>query len=141
MPFTTEDPTPGDPGPTPVDIGLVRLLINDTDTDSPVFSNDEVLSFLALEGDVVKLAAAQALDTIADDEALTSKVIRTQDLTTDGAKVADALRKRAAALRAQVASQADAADEGFFDVIDFGGPGRAPELTEDPYCWPAGWIG
>jgi hypothetical protein len=63
-------------------------------------------AFLALEGDVVKLAAAQAIDVNADDEALTSKVIRTQDLTTDGAKLADSMRKHAAALREQ------AADEG-----------------------------
>lgn len=80
--------------------GRVRLLINDTDDAAPVFSDEEIAAFLELEGDDVKLAAAQALDTIADDEALTSKVIRTQDLQTDGATVAAQLRLRAAALRA-----------------------------------------
>lgn len=86
----------------PVDVttplGRVRLLINDT-SDSPVFSDAEIAAFLELEGDNVKLAAAQALDTIADDEALTSKVIRTQDLQTDGAAVAAQLRERAKELR------------------------------------------
>lgn len=79
----------------------VRLLINDTNEDSYVFADEEIAAFLALEGDSVKLAAAQALETIADDEALTSKVIRTQDLSTDGAAVAAGLRERAQRLREQ----------------------------------------
>lgn len=82
--------------------GQVRLLINDTQVGTPVFSNDEIDAFLALEGDSVKLAAAQALDVIADDELLTSKVIRSQDVATDGASVADSLRARARALRDSV---------------------------------------
>lgn len=85
------------------DRGRVRLLINDTDIDQ-VFANAEVDAFLAMEGQSVKLAAAQALDTIADDEALTSKVIRSQDLSTNGASVAAGLRQRAQDLRAQAGS-------------------------------------
>ena len=110
--------------------GQVRLLINDTDDAVPVFSDEEINAFLALEGDSVKRAAAQALDTIADDEALTSKVIRTQDLSTDGAKVADALRKRAAGLRSQAAEDDDDAAGGFF--FDIVAPAQAcgPELTQ-----------
>jgi hypothetical protein len=80
--------------------GRVRLLINDTDVD-PVFSDAEINVFLSLEGDDVKRAAAQALDTIADDEVLTAKVISDHQLSTNGATVADSLRKRAATLRAQ----------------------------------------
>lgn len=82
------------------DPGKVRLLINDTG-NSQVFNNDEIQAFLDIEGGVVKLAAARALDTIADDEALTSKAIRTQDLSTDGAKVAAILREHANQLRAE----------------------------------------
>lgn len=107
------------------ELAQVRLLINDT-TDTPVFSDDEVTAFIALEGYVVKLAAAQALDTIADDEALTSKAIRTQDLSADGTKVADSLRKRATALRQQAADE-----DGFFALVDGGTP-CVPELTEWP---------
>jgi hypothetical protein len=94
-----------------------------------VFSDPEITGFLTLEGGVVKLAAAQAIDVIADDEALTSKVIRDHDLATDGAKTADALRKRAAALRAQVALELEQSDDGgYFEFIDPTGPGT-PELT------------
>lgn len=84
-----------------VPAGQVRLLINDTSDLDPVFSDQEIAAFLTMEGANVKRAAAQALDTIADDEALTSKVIRSQDLSTDGASVADGLRARAVTLRSQ----------------------------------------
>lgn len=93
--------------------GRVRLLINDTDID-PVFSDEEIGVFLALEGDSVKLAAAQALDTIADDEALTSKVIRSQDLSTNGPSVAAGLRARAKDLRTQSGSGSALAPIGSF---------------------------
>jgi hypothetical protein len=112
----------------PVDVttplGRVRLLINDT-TDSPVFSDAEVAAFLEIEGDNVKLAAAQALDTIADDEALTSKVIRTQDLQTDGAAVAEGLRARAQQLRADARGSSGAlAPRGSFPAAPDDAPWR-----------------
>lgn len=119
-------------------IGRVRLLINDTTSD-PVFEDTDVAAFLEMEDGHVKRAAAQALDTIADDEALTSKAIRTQDLATDGAKVADSLRKRAAALRAQADAADEAADEGFFELVPMNGDGCGPELTGLQYPltgWP-----
>ncbi|WP_067428346.1 hypothetical protein [Nocardioides jensenii] len=81
--------------------GQVRLLIND-DQVTEVFSDQAIDAFLAMEGANVKLAAAQALDIIADDEALTSKVITSQGLSTDGAAVAESLRERARALRQSV---------------------------------------
>lgn len=108
-------------------LGQVRLLINDTTSD-PVFEDTDIAAFLAMEGDHVKRAAAQALDTIADDEALTSKAIRTQDLTTDGPKVAESLRKRAAALRAQADRADDDTDEGYFEIVPMNGR-TTPELT------------
>lgn len=114
----------------------VRLLINDDDKTREVFTDNAIAGFLALESGSVKRAAAQALDVIADDEALTSKVIRTQDLTTDGAKVADSLRKRAASLRAQADDVDAAADEGFFQIIPMVGTTSYPELTERPSFWP-----
>lgn len=88
----------------PVDVttplGQVRLLINDT-ADSPVFSDPEIAAFILLEGSDVKCAAALAYETIAADEALTSKVIRLQDLQTDGAAVAAQLLARATSLRSE----------------------------------------
>lgn len=80
--------------------GQVRLLINDTSAD-PVFTDQDIAGFLALEGNSVKRAAAQALDVIADDEALTSKVVSSEGVSTNGPAVADSLRRRATTLREQ----------------------------------------
>jgi hypothetical protein len=107
----TYDPT--NPDPSIAAGGGVRLLVNDVDEASPVFTDEEIAAFLTLEGGIVKLAAATAIDTNADNEALASKVLRTQDLSTDGAKVAEALHKRADMLREQHFS-----DDFTFDVID-----------------------
>ena len=115
-------------------LGRVRLLINDT-SDDPVFADTDVAAFLEMEDGHVKRAAAQALDTIADDEALTSKAIRTQDLATDGPKVAESLRKRAAALRAQADKADDDADEGFFTIVPMSGGHHAPELTQHQHWY------
>lgn len=115
-------------------IAAVRLLINDP--NGAVFDNGEIQSLLSLEGGSVKLAAAQAIDTIADNEALVSKVIKDGDLATDGAKVAEALRKRAATLRAQaakaVADEDAGTDGGFFGLATMPDPcsSTAAELTE-----------
>lgn len=118
------------------DAGMVRLLLNDT-AGPAVFQDDEIAAFLALEGGNVKLAAAQAIDTNADNEALASKVLRTQDKNVDGAKLADALRARAAELRAQAAAEAeDGADGFYFDVVDFpesGGGEPSHELAPIPH--------
>ena len=117
------------------DAGRVRLLLNDVDESSFVFSDNEITAFLALEGDNVKRAAAQAIDTNADNEALASKVLKDHQLSTDGAKVADSLRKRAAALRAQ-ADEDDAAsdDSAYYDITPTFGTVR-PELTGSPNWW------
>jgi hypothetical protein len=112
--------------------GQVRLLLNDVDAATAVFKDAEIDAFLALEGASVKLAAAQAIDTNATNEALASKVIKDHQQQTDGAKVADAMRKHAAALRDQVAGYDDA---GVFEVVDF--TSCWPEGTEPPLtgCW------
>lgn len=115
--------------------GQVRLLISDVSTDPAklILSDDMVDGFLArwtVEPDAgvtprgpIGRAAADALDAIATSEALVSKVIRTGDgVTTDGAKLADALRKQAATLRAQADKDDidEAADEdSFFGVAEF----------------------
>jgi hypothetical protein len=107
-------------------VGQVRLLLNDVTTPY-VFTDGELTAFLTLEGDSVKRAAAQAIDANASSEVLAAKVLRTQDVATDGAKVADALRKHADRLRAQ----ADADDDGFFSIVDPVARCQ-PELTEFP---------
>lgn len=101
----------------------VRLLIADPAGEDSLFSDHDILGFLAINDDVVLLAAADALDAIATSEVLISKVIRTQDRQTDGAKVADAIRKHATSLRARW--QAQTMDEESFFMVSPGPSGRA----------------
>lgn len=87
------------------DRGKVRLLITDNNSESPIFNDTEIDTFLELsaydgENDIL-IAAAYALETIATNEALVQKVIKTLDLSTDGTRVADAIMKRARELRNQ----------------------------------------
>jgi hypothetical protein len=119
------------------DLGRVRLLIPDTDEANLVLSDDQVTALLAMEI-YVKRAAAAALDLIASNEVMVSKVIKTQDLQTDGAKVAAELRARATELRRQV-NEDDLETSGGLDIIDFRDPFRLPwrdhELTESEWPW------
>jgi hypothetical protein len=115
-----------DPSAVPDDIDIMRLLLNDVDVDTMVFTDSEIKTFLLLESGAVKLAAAQAIDTNADNEALASKVLRTQDLTTDGAKLAQVMHARAEQLRSQHAATLE--DGGFFGIVD-ADAGCGPELT------------
>lgn len=106
-------------------IGMVRLLCTDLDEVAPLFTDAQITAFLTLESSNVRLAAAQALDTIASSEALVGKKIRTQDLQTDGPAVAAELRERAAALRKQADDIDPATGEPFaFDIVDY-----------DPNAW------
>lgn len=104
-------------------LGRLRLLITDVDEDEPLFEDVDLTAFLAVEGSVLKKAAALALETIATSEVLISKKIRTQDLSTDGPAVAKELRERAAGLRAQAKTETDdaatATDDYGFDFVDF----------------------
>lgn len=122
--------------------GQVRLLINDTGA-APVFTDGEIDAFLTLGGGTalgqVMRAAAQALDTLASNEALLSKVIRTQDLATDGAKVGAELRARAVTLREQADLADDSAEpDAAFGIVDYD-PWNGllhGELAELPWTWP-----
>ena len=96
------------------EVGQMRLLLADTDEENFVLTDEQLQGYLAIEGHNLKRAAAAALDAIASSEALVSKVITTQDRSTDGAKVADALRKHAAALRARADAEETQEEESFF---------------------------
>ncbi|MFG2046141.1 hypothetical protein ACGFIW_01755 [Micromonospora sp. NPDC048935] len=110
----TTDPT--------TNVGMVRLLITDVSDADPLFTDDEILAFLALEGGV-KRAAAAALETISRSELLVSKKITTQDLSTDGPAVAAELRAQAKALRDQARQDVDdvvgGAEAWAISVVDF----------------------
>ena len=112
----------------------VRVLIADpipTDGD-PLLSDDALAALLTLNGDDARLAAADALETIAVSEVLVSKKIRTQDLTTDGPAVSAELRALAKRLRDAAQAATDLADtfDGF-DLVDTLGAARPcdPELV------------
>jgi predicted homoserine dehydrogenase-like protein len=76
------------------DAGKVRLLISDVDDASPVFTDDEIAAFLTIHGDVM-LAAALALETVAANETLLLKYIRSRGLELDGTAVGRELRQQA----------------------------------------------
>lgn len=98
-------------------VGEVRLLISDVDEDNLLLTDKMIQAFLRMAGSNVNRAAAKALVTIATSETLTSKYIRTQDLSTDGPKVSAELR----ALAASLLAEADAADNlvSFFEIVPF----------------------
>ena len=113
--------------------GQLRLLVADVDETNPILTDQQVLGFLGLHGVAsqstdaprhqVKRAAADALDVIATSEALVGKVMRQGDgTTTDGAKLADAIRKHAATLRVEAdrdEQDATADDGDVLDVVEF----------------------
>ena len=94
------------------DLGKVRLLIPDRQPDEYVFDDVDILALLEME-DGIKRTTALALETIASDQAMTLKVIRLLDLSTDGAKVSDALLKRAKSLRDQADVEDESGEMGF----------------------------
>ncbi|MGN6413793.1 hypothetical protein [Flexivirga sp.] len=121
-------------------VQAVRLLLADVGS-TQYLTDEQITGYLTLNGGRVRRAAADALDAIAVSETLVSKVIRTQDLQTDGAKVADALRARAAQLRQQD-DEDDANAWGGFDLVPMhSGRPCVPEHTgrvvdwDEPQVW------
>ena len=106
-------------------IGQVRVLIPDLrkledlrdlrNEPRYLFTDDEILAFLAVNNGNVKRAAADACDAIGMDKALQLLVLKTDDKQTDGAKLLDAIVKRAKALRQQ--AKEDEENNLSFDVV------------------------
>lgn len=106
-------------------IGQVRVLIPDLrkledlrdlrNEPRYLFTDDEILAFLAVNNGNVKRAAADACDAIGMDKALQLLVLKTDDKQTDGAKLLDAIVKRAKTLREQ--AKEDDENNLSFDVI------------------------
>lgn len=105
-------------------IRQVRALTADMGTP-PLIDDPTLQVYLELQGWedgarwAVLRAAADALEAVAVSEVLVAKKIRTQDLSTDGPAVAEALRKQALTLRAR-ADDEDPDLEGGFEIIDTG---------------------
>lgn len=113
--------------PTPR--GMVRLLIADTDEANQILSDDMIDGYLAIEQGSAKRAGALALEAIASSETLVSKVIKTQDLQTNGPAVAADLRAHATSLRNQAETdEDDFLGWGTVDFVPY--PASPPEATE-----------
>ena len=108
-------------------IGQVRLLTADFDESAPLLADEHLHGYLAMHAGSVNRAAADVMDAMATSESLLAKAISTQDLSTDGPKVAADLRKRAAELRARADTEEATALGEVFEVIPF-----------HPYCKPEG---
>lgn len=118
-------------------VGRVRKYVPDLvqleDTKNPAapkqyyFSDNEISGFIVEYAEAgveptraqVKRAAADVIDALANNEALVLKKIKTEDLQTDGAATANALRAGARALRQQADDEDAAAFDNFFDIVPF----------------------
>lgn len=117
--------------------GQIRALIADTtqwdydQTGEPRYrlSDQDIQAFIAIAGDGrIYAAAANALRAIAINEALVSKVIRTEDLQTDGAKLATELRLQAKEMDRRQTEDDDAEAYGdAFVIVDSHYPYYNPE--------------
>jgi hypothetical protein len=120
-------------------VGKVRILIPDADTDTGdvngdyLFSDEQIESILGLYNDSIKRATAALIDTIANDQALLYKVVRTDDLSVNGAQVADALRKRAQSLRDEANNDDDGDLEDAVQIVYPATGGFIPEGTMPVY--------
>ena len=130
-------------GESPVDygtdIGKVRALIGDTEAENVVagvgtymyFGDDEIAAFLTMYGDNVKLAAARCLETLAGSQAMLLKSWSSDDLTVNGDRIAESLRKLAAQLREEALS--DESNEYFNMIAMF--VDNDHDGVEDEYTW------
>ena len=97
--------------------GQTRLLVADIDPQNVVFEDEAYNVFLGLNNQSVRLAAAQALDTIAISEVLIQKRIVLLDLETNGPLEAQRLGALSAELRRQE-YEGDGDMTGFFDYAE-----------------------
>lgn len=117
------------------DVDVVRTLIPDTEAvfgdsgSETLFNDTDIGNFLLAGGNSVLRAAGLACLAIGTSEALISKVIRTQDLQTDGAKLSDAMVKKADLLFRR-ADKIELSEQAYFQIVDYGWGTYPPELTE-----------
>ena len=91
-------------------VGKVRVLLGDVDPENVLqgigeykyFSDDELVAVLQMYDHNVKLTAARCLETIASSQVLLLKSWSSDDLTVNGDKIAESLRRIAQQLRDEV---------------------------------------
>lgn len=130
-------------GAVPVDYstptGQVRALLGDTDAIDLVppeagqgsyawYSDAAIGGLLTVYGGSARRASAQALRTVASSQALILKKFSTDDLSVDGAAIAEALRKLAKDLDEQ--ANTDDSNLDIFELIPLAGSQTLhPELA------------
>ena len=115
------------------DVEKVRLLIPDNEAvfdGEYMFTDTEIEAYLEVANRNILRAASYALLAVASSEAIISKIIKTQDLSTNGAAVADALRLTAKQLADRADKEDELAGEFYLNVVDYGVGQNRPELTE-----------
>ena len=114
------------------EIAQVRLLIPDVDTNNQIFTDTQIANYIVLAKGNLFRAGALAIGALSVDEAITYKVIKTDDQSIDGAAVADALRKRAIELENLARRDDFSSDEMAFSVHYPQPQIVAPELIPVP---------
>lgn len=111
------------------DVAKVRALIPDTEEvpnpNAPlsapefIFPDGHLQAFLDLNGGDIRLAASDACAALGTSEAIIAKVIKTEDLQTDGAKIMGQFLARAKQLRDQAADIDGTDGVDGFDIIPY----------------------
>lgn len=100
------------------DRGKVRLLAADNNASNPIFTDDEIDAFLALEENSVRRAAALTLETMASEEARLQRALAVQADPPTPSQAAAEFRARAALLREQADLDEARDDDGLFDTAE-----------------------
>jgi hypothetical protein len=101
------------------------------------FGDAEIVAFLEMYGDNAKLAAARAMETIASSQVLLLKSWTSDDLTVNGDKIAESLRKIAAQLRQE--ALADESSEYFNLISMYVEADHFYDFEERPYIPKRTW--
>ena len=99
------------------DVGKMRLIIMDRDSQNPIFQDEDLTAFFNIMGDILR-GSAMALRAIAANQVYVLKYIKLLQLVTDGPKVGAELRLEADALDER-ANFVDATTAGMFGWAEF----------------------
>jgi hypothetical protein len=91
----------------------------DDGVPSFLFEDSQIETYLALNNGNVKRATADAVEALGTSEAYISKAIQSEDLKTDGPKVANALFVRARQLRDSAREDEEREDGSAFKLVRF----------------------
>lgn len=119
------------------DIEIIRTLIPDTDAiygtaeNEYLWTDEQLQHFYTAGSESILRAAGLAMVAVGNSEAMILKIIRTQDLQTNGAELQNQWRQSGKLLLDRADAADNVANAEFFQIIDFPGWGTyPPELTE-----------